>query len=94
MISDDLSCENLANTLVTYISKGFSVFKTGFDLFDSVLNGVESSSVHLLAAPSNHGKSLMCINMCKRMIEQNTQDLDKKDVIIFLTLEDKFCPAY
>jgi hypothetical protein len=37
--------------LVTYIAKGFSVFKTGFDLFDNVLNGVESSSVHLLSAP-------------------------------------------
>jgi len=36
----------------------------------------------------------MCINMCKRMIEQNAQDLDKKDAIVFLTLEDKFCPAY
>ena len=92
IISDDNSCETLANTLVTYISKGFSVFKTGFDIFDSVLNGVESSSVHLLAAPSNHGKSLMCINMCKRMIEQNVSDLDKKDAIIFLTLEDKLCP--
>ena len=33
-------------------------------------------------------KSLMCINMCKRMIESNVSDLDKKDVIIFLTLED------
>ncbi len=88
IISDENSCETLANTLVTYISKGFSVFKTGFDIFDSVLNGVESSSVHLLAAPSNHGKSIMCINMCKRMIEQNISDLDKKDAIIFLTLED------
>lgn len=93
IISDEKSCENLANTLVTYISKGFSVFKTGFDLFDSVLNGVESSSVHLIAAPSNHGKSLMCVNMCKRIIEQNISDLDKKDAIIFLTLEDRYyCP--
>jgi len=60
IITDDTSCENLASTLVNYIAKGFSVFKTGFELFDSVLNGVESSSVHLLSAPSNHGKFCPC----------------------------------
>jgi len=88
IISDEDSCSVLADTLVTYISKGFSVFKTGFDIFDNVLDGVESSSIHLLAAPSNHGKSLLCVNMCKRMIEANISDLDKKDAIVFLTLED------
>jgi len=88
IITDDASCENLADTLVTYIAKGFSVFKTGFDLFDNVLGGVESSSVHLLVAPSNHGKSILCVNLCRRMIESNISDLDKKDTIIFLTLED------
>ena len=95
IISDEASCGTLADTLVNYISKGFSVFKTGFEIFDSVLNGVESSSVHLLAAPSNHGKSLLCVNLCKRMIESNISDLDKKDAIVFVTLEDKYsCPAY
>lgn len=88
IISDEKSCGHLADTLVTYISKGFSVFKTGFDLFDNTLDGVESSSVHLLAAPSNHGKSLLCVNMCKRMIESNISDFDKKDAVLFLTLED------
>jgi len=95
VISDDASCDTLAKSLVTYISKGFSVFKTGFDIFDNALSGVESSSVHLLAAASNQGKSLLCVNMCKRMIENNTADLDKKDAIVFLTLEDRFyCPSY
>ncbi|MDD4081913.1 MAG: DnaB-like helicase C-terminal domain-containing protein [Sphaerochaetaceae bacterium] len=88
IISDENSCGELANDLVNYISRNYSVFKTGFELFDTSLDGVESSSVHLLAAPSNHGKSLMCINMCKRMIESNLADLNKKDAILFLTLED------
>lgn len=61
IITDDDSCEALADTLVNYISKGFSVFKTGFDLFDNVLRGVESSSVHLISAPSNHGELLLPI---------------------------------
>ena len=88
IISDEDSCDKLASTLVTYISKGFSVFKTGFELLDNTLEGIESSSVHLISAPSNHGKSLMCINMCKRMIETNLSDFDKKDAILFITTED------
>jgi len=63
--------------LVEYISRGFSVFKTGFDLFDKTLEGVESSSVHLLSAPSNHGKSIFEINLCYRMIKNNLADFDK-----------------
>jgi hypothetical protein len=43
---------------------------------------------------ANHGKSLLCVNMCKRMIETNISDLEKKDAILFITTEDKFCPAY
>jgi len=30
----------------------------------------------------------MCINMCKRMIETNLSDFDKKDAILFITTED------
>lgn len=51
IISDDKSCEGLAKTLVQYISKGFSVFKTGYEMLDNILDGVESSSVHLISAP-------------------------------------------
>lgn len=58
IISDENSCGELANDLVNYISRNYSVFKTGFELFDASIDGVESSSVHLLAAPSNHGKIL------------------------------------
>jgi len=88
VISDESSCTTLAQTLVEYISRGFSVFKTGYDLLDKTLEGVESSSVHLIAAPSNHGKSIFTINLCCRMIQNNISDFEKNDAILFVTLED------
>ena len=88
VISDDKSCDALSKTLVNYVSKGFSVFKTGFDLFDKYINGIESSSVHLIGAPSNHAKSLFTINLSYRMIKNNLADFDKQDCILFVTLED------
>ena len=89
VISDDASCTGLAQTLVEYISRGFSVFKTGYDLLDKSLEGVESSSVHLISAPSNHGKSIFTINLCCRMIQNNISDFEKNDAIVFVTLEDE-----
>lgn len=88
IISDEKSCTSLAKTLVNYIYKGFSVFRTGYDLLDNILEGVESSSVHLISAPSNHGKSIFLINLCYRMIKNNLMDFDKNDSILFVTLED------
>ncbi len=88
ILSDETSCENLAKTLVHYISKGFSVFKTGYNTLDNILDGIESASVHLISAPSNHGKSLFLINLCYRMIKNNINDFDKNDCILFITLED------
>ena len=88
IISDESSCEELAKTLVHYISKGFSVFRTGFDTLDTILDGIESSSVHLISAPSNHGKSIFLINLCYRMIKNNLADFEKNDAILFITLED------
>ncbi len=88
VISDDKSCDVLSKTLVDYVAKGFSVFKTGFDLFDKHIDGVESSSVHLIGAPSNHAKSLFTINLSYRMIKNNLADFDPQDCILFVTLED------
>lgn len=88
IISDDTSCIKLAETLVEYISKGYSIFKTGFNIFDDTLSGIESASTHILAAPSNHGKSIMLVNMCKRMISSNISDFNDSDCVLYITLED------
>jgi hypothetical protein len=90
IISDEKSCNSLAQTLVDYIAKGFSVYKTGFTLLDHTLEGIESASVHLFSAPSNHGKSIFCINMCRNIIEHNVSDFEKNDAVLFVTLEDLY----
>ena len=88
VISDNDSCQKLAKTLVEYISSGYSFFKTGYHVIDNILGGIESSSTHLISAPSNHGKSIMLINLCKKIIKENLADFDKNDCILFVTLED------
>jgi len=93
VISDEKSVNDLAGSFVDYISTGYSFYKTGFELFDNNIEGFESASVHLVSAPSNHGKSIFLINLVNTIIQCNHADFEKGDAILFLTLEDKNnCP--
>ena len=101
IISDDKSIDELSDTLIKHISSNYSFFKTGFDLFDRYVEGFESSSVHLITAPSNHGKSLFMVNLCLTMIQQNINDFQENDLVMFVTLEDdkfkllrRFCSIF
>lgn len=101
IISDKESCSILAKTMVDYISSGYSIFKTGYELFDNYGVGFESSSLHLISAPTNHGKSIFMVNICRTLIEQNIADFNKNDCVIFITLEDniyklsrRFCSIF
>ena len=90
VIKDKDSTNKFANTVVDHISNGYSFFKTGFtESIDKPLDGFESSSVHVLAAPSNHGKSLALINLERTIILENIKDFQENDAIIFVSLEDK-----
>jgi len=82
------SSRDLAKAFVHYLKTGYSFFKTGFDLFDHNIEGFESSSVHLISAPSNHGKSLFMINLINTLIRANIADFEEDDTILFMTLED------
>jgi len=88
VLNDRASSEALANTLFTYVSQDYSFFKTGFDLFDKYIEGFESSSVHLISAPSNHGKSIFMINLAHMMSKMNLNDFKPNDAVVFITLED------
>ena len=66
IISDRASITKLTSSVVDYISQGYSLFKTGYNFIDGPLEGIESSSVHVFAAPSNHGKSLFKLNLLKK----------------------------
>lgn len=82
------SSKNLANTLTQYFSHEYNNYKTGFEFIDNSISGFESSSVHIVSAPSNHGKSLLLINLCHNMIENNLDEFKETDAILFVTLED------
>lgn len=82
------SSRTLANTLVQYFGENYTHYKTGFHLMDQYIGGLESSSVHIVSAASNHGKSLLLINLCQNIIQNNIEEFDEKDAILFITLED------
>ena len=101
VISDNNSCEALARNLVNYISEGYSFLKTGVTLLDKYVDGLESNSLHMCAAPSNHGKSIWMCNICRGIIANNVVDFDEKDAVVFITLEDhknklvrRFCSIF
>ena len=88
IISDKESVKTLTSSVVDYIAQGYSLFKTGYKFIDLPLEGIESSSVHVFAAPSNHGKSLFKINLLEHIISNNINEFNKDDGILFVTLED------
>lgn len=88
MISDKNSIKVLAEDIVKHIKKDYGFFKSGYNLFDKYLTGFESSSVIVISAPSNHGKSLFLSGMARNIIKYNLNDFKENDTILFLTLED------
>jgi len=88
VLNDANSSKRLAETLIQYFGENYTHYKTGFNLMDEYIGGMESSSVHIVSAASNHGKSLLLINLCQNIIENNLDEFDKNDAILFVTLED------
>ena len=88
ILSDNSSAEKFADTLFKYTTTNYGFYKTGYKIFDQTLDGIESSSVHIISAPSNHGKSIFMINLTNTIIRNNLMNFNKDDAILFLTLED------
>ena len=82
------SAKHLAQDLYKYVSSGYSCLQTGYNIFDTTIEGFESSSVHVISAPSNNGKSIFMVNLTRSIIENNLEELEENEVILFLTLED------
>jgi replicative DNA helicase len=89
VLTDKKSAEVLASNLYEYVSTGYSFLKTGYKIFDKSADGFESSSVHLISAPSNNGKSIFMSNLTRSIIENNLDEFEEDEVILFLTLEDR-----
>ncbi len=88
MISDEESAENITTDVVDYISSGYSFFKSGINIIDNNLDGIESSSVYMINAPSNSGKSVLLCNLLNNLVSENVDDYESNDACLFITLED------
>jgi replicative DNA helicase len=78
----------IIDELNSYINQSFVSFDTGLTIFDNRLNGIESGAVYLIAAPTNHGKTLFLIQTLYSLIASNINHFNEKDAILFVTLED------
>jgi len=78
----------IKKAVVNYICDTYEVFKTNLDFVDKKIGGIESENIYVICAPSNHGKSLMLIQLAKKLIESNLDKFDENDAILFVTLED------
>jgi len=88
VIKDKPSANVLSKSLVEYISDSYNFFKSGYELFDKYVDGFESASIHMISAPSNHGKSIFLINLLRNLIVHNLDDFEQDDAIVLVTLED------
>ena len=88
IISNKESTNDLSKSLIDYISTSYSAFKSGYDIMDNNVDGIESASFYLISAPSNHGKSIWMANIAHRIITENIDDYDVNDAILVITLED------
>lgn len=88
VLGSQTSNDKVSAALTKFISSGFNSFNTGYRFFDKNLEGIETSSVYMITAASNHGKSLLLVNLCKSIIESNLHSWKNNDVVLVFTLED------
>ncbi len=88
IIGGDEKADNIANSITTYLSEGYSFFKSGFSLIDNSIGGIESANVHIICGPSNSAKSIFMINLSWKMMLENMQLFNDGDMFVFYTLED------
>ena len=85
---DETFAPETADKLLQYLSQSFNFYMSGYDLLDKHIDGIESSSVYIIAAASNNGKSLFMINLMRNMIRHQLNNFEPNDLILFVTLED------
>lgn len=88
VLNNSASIRKITKDVMSFLETGFNFFKSGYELIDSEIGGLESSSVHLITGPSNHAKSIFMINMFCRLIINNAKDFKPNDAVVFITLED------
>lgn len=84
---DKESVKDSLDSILTFLKTSYRTYKTGYSLFDDNLSGIESSSVTVIAGPSNHAKSIFMLNIAKAIME-NHEPENEVSTFIFVTLED------
>ena len=77
----------ITEKLLNFFTSGYTFSKSGYDIIDSTIGGIESNTVHIISGPTNHGKSIFMLNLCRNMA-LHCESKSKKNVIVFITLED------
>jgi len=85
---DEASIQTAISEIRTFLAVSYNHYITGYDIFDNHVDGLESSSVHIIAVPSNHAKSIFMLNVARNLIKHNLNTFDEGDCIVFITLED------
>lgn len=88
VLSDINSAGDIAHSIVDYIYDNYTFFNSGLNAFDHSVGGFESSSVHVLMAPSNGGKSVCLANLGYKLALTNLDDYEENDAALFVSCED------
>ena len=78
----------IVQNTITYLSSGYAFYKSGYDLIDQNIGGIEAANLHLICGPSNNAKSIFMINLLKSMALHNKHEFNPNDLILYITLED------
>lgn len=88
MMDSDESITDISNSIVDNILNNYSIYKCGLSAYDNSVAGFEASSVHIVASPSNGGKSMTLANLFWRIAMNNKDDFTESDAALFITCED------
>lgn len=87
-MDSDVSINEISESIVDNILHNYSFYKCGLNAYDNSVSGFEASSVHIVASPSNGGKSMTLANLFWRIATHNKDDFTENDAALFITCED------
>lgn len=69
ILSDSNSVSQISDSITDYLCNNYSFYGSGLEAYDNSVNGFESSSVHIIASPSNGGKSITLSNLLYQLVK-------------------------
>lgn len=88
LLSDESSISKISTSITDYINDNYSFYQCGLTAYDESVSGFESSSVHLVASPSNGGKSMTLANLFYRLAQENKDEFTEHDAALYISCED------